>query len=502
MTKSPFLLCILDGVGLAPEGPGNAVKLAHTPVLDGLFAKYPHSQLRTDGGYVGLPDGQMGNSEVGHITLGSGRIIRQSLDRVTHDLQHGLFEKLPGYQKFIADSKDARAFHLVGLMSDGGVHGHINHALGLCRLLDKLGKPVFVHAIADGRDVEMKSGITQVAQFVEDIRDLKNVHLATINGRYYAMDRDNRWDRVEAAWRLMTEAQGTTFMTVQDAFQATYDAGQYDEFVPPAVIQSPLDGRILDGDAVLLFNFRADRMRQLARCFLGLEVGFKHGVPKLKALATMTSYDETYVGADVIYPPEAHHGTLGETVARAGLTQLRIAETEKYPHVTYYLNAGREDAYQDEDRILVASPKEVKSYDLKPEMSLPEVSDKLVAAILSRKYDFIALNIANGDLVGHTGSIPAVIAAVEAIDHALGNIIAAIQETGGAALVIADHGNAEEMIVDNRPSTSHSTNPVPCIYVGEKFTAIRNGGLADIAPTILKVMGLAIPAEMTGQPLL
>ncbi len=504
MNKKPFLLCIMDGVGESEKIEGNAVHAANTPTLDRLRREYPHSQLRTDGPFVGLPEGQMGNSECGHITIGSGRIIQQSLERIFTDIESGALFNQPGYKDFMAGAKDARAIHLLGMLSDGGVHSHTGHALGLCKELNKLGKPIFIHAIADGRDVPMRSGLEHFKQFQADIAPLKNVHLATISGRFYAMDRDKRWERMEEAWRLFTELKGTKFKSSDDAFQTIYDTGKHDEFVQPSVIEMPagLDARIQDGDALFLFNFRADRMRQIMACFLGLPgVGFTFAPPKLTAIATMTSYDETFVGPHVIYPPETHRNALGEVLDAAGKTQLRIAETEKYPHVTFYLNAGREEPYKGEDRILVPSPKEVKSYDLKPQMSLPEVTDKLVEAILSSKYDFIGLNIANGDLVGHTGVFEAVVKAVEAVDTAVGKILAAIRQMGGEALVIADHGNSEEMILNGQISTSHSTNPVPCFYVGPRKFTIHNGGLADVAPTILTLMGLPVPKEMIGKSL-
>ncbi len=499
MTKSPFLLCILDGFGCASEREGDAVAIAKTPHLDELRAHSPQSQIRTDGEYVGLPEGQMGNSEVGHMTIGSGRLIRQSLQRISDDLVQDVFSQIPAYECFLKESQDSRAIHLVGLVSEGGVHSHGEHLVGLSQLLNNLGKPVFIHAISDGRDVGMKSGQAYMGAFEDKIESLENVHLSTLIGRFYPMDRDNRWERVEEGWNLFTALEGQKFKTVSDVFETAYANGEYDEYIPPSVLGSK-ESSIQENDSVFLFNFRADRMRQLTRCFLGLE---KFKAPKLKALASMTAYDSQFEGKiHVMYPDKDLKGTLGEIIEEKGMTQLRIAETEKYPHVTYYLNGGREESYPHEDRILVESPKDVKSYDLKPEMALPEVTEKLVKAIRSGTYDFIALNIANGDMVGHSGQFEAAVKAVEHIDEALGKITHALKEVNGQALIIADHGNVEEMLVNGEPCTTHSTNPVPCIYVGSKKIKLFDGTLSNIAPTILELMGIDAPEEMTSESLI
>ncbi len=504
--KKPVLLCILDGVGIAPDGPGNAVTQAHTPTLDHLFATCPHAQLRTDGPFVGLPDGQMGNSEVGHITIGGGRVLKQSLERINDDIAAGRFAGQPAIQDFMRQAAPARAIHVIGLLSDGGVHSHGDHALAVCQALNSLGKPVFLHAITDGRDTDPYSAAAYVHDFTQKLAGLPNIHLVSIIGRFYAMDRDTRWERTLAAWNLFTQRVGTAYETPDAVFAATAADKISDEYVPACTLPVPtgLDARLQDGDAVFLFNFRADRMRQLTSLLIGQSHdGAPYTPVKTTALAAMTSYDETFdAHVDVIYASKNLANTIGEVVETAGLTQLRVAETEKYPHVTYYLSGGREQPFKGEDRILVASPKDVTSYDQKPQMSLPDVTDKMVAAITSGQYDFIALNIANGDMVGHCGDMSAAVTAMQAVDTALSRIIPAIQEAGGQALVIADHGNVEEMIKDGKPCTTHSTNPVPCIYVGPRDVTLRDGALADVAPTLLRLLDLSQPAEMTGRSLI
>jgi 2,3-bisphosphoglycerate-independent phosphoglycerate mutase len=501
----PLLICILDGVGHTDRVEGNAVLAANTPVMDQMAKERPQCLLRTDGEYVGLPPGQMGNSEVGHITIGSGRIIRQSLDRITYDLDHGLFAGLPGFESFAAAASKGRAIHLIGLFSDGGVHSHSAHALGIARILNEIGIPVYIHAIGDGRDVGMKSGAAHAAAFAKEMQSFENVHIASVIGRHFAMDRDSRWDRTGAAWNLYVKGEGEVLSSAEAAYLATYEQGEYDEYVPASRMSlfGTLDSRIKDNDSVLFFNFRADRMRQLARCFLGMEESFAKDLPKLKAVGTMTSYDEEYQASNlhIIYPPEAHQNTLGEVLSREGLKQLRLAETEKFPHVTFFFNAGKDEPWANEERILVPSPKEVRSYDLKPEMSLPEVTRQAVAAIESGTFDVVVMNIANGDLVGHCGIMEASIKAVEAVDHALSQILPALEKAGGEGIIFADHGNCEEMIVDGKPSTAHSTNPVVCTYVGPRALSLHDGGLSDIAPTALHLLGIPIPAEMTGKPL-
>ncbi len=502
MKKSPFLLCILDGVGIAPDSEGNAVTRAHTPVLDGLFDTCPHSTLRTDGRFVGLPEGQMGNSEVGHMTIGAGRVIKQSLSRISDDINDGVFQTRDEFKAFAQCAKEGRAVHIVGLLSGGGVHSHGSHAYALCTYLNDLGVPVFVHAITDGRDVALRNAQAYVRTFANKIAPLKHVHLATIIGRFYAMDRDKRWERMQKSWDVLIKNTGKPYADTDAVFDDQYGRDIFDEYIEPAVLALPdgLDGKIMDGDSVFLFNFRADRMRQMSDCFLGGDVGFDCHVPKLKALASMTMYDEAHMNTDmhIIYPQVTYDGLLGQAIAESGLTQLRVAETEKYPHVTYYLNVGLEEPFAGEQRLMVASPRDVKSYDLKPEMSLPEVTEKIITKINSASFDFIALNIANGDMVGHCGDMGAAVTAVERVDNALGDILAAVKAQGGQALVIADHGNVEEMSRDGEVCTTHTLNPVPCIYVGDKDVSLKDGALADVAPTVLSLMGLDVPTQMGG----
>ncbi|MES2729508.1 MAG: 2,3-bisphosphoglycerate-independent phosphoglycerate mutase [Pseudomonadota bacterium] len=504
--KKTVMLCILDGVGLAPDGPGNAVTRANTPFLDKLFETCPRSELRTDGPFVGLPVGQMGNSEVGHLTIGSGRVLKQSLERINEDIAAGSFATRPEIRAFMQKCPHARAIHIVGLISDGGVHSHGDHAIALCHTLNTLGKPVFLHAITDGRDTDAQGGLDYFERFMATIAPLQNVHLASIIGRFYAMDRDKRWERVLPAWNLLTQAHGTTFAGFKAAFTDAYDQSLSDEFIPASVLPVPtgLDPRLQDGDAVFLFNFRADRMRQITSMLIGQAMdGVAYTPIKTCALTSMTSYDDAFdLDVDAVYTAKDLTNTIGEIVAKSGMTQLRAAETEKYPHVTYYLGGGRETPFPGEDRLMIASPKEVTSYDEKPEMSLPLLTDKVVAAIESGAHDFIALNIANGDMVGHCGNMAAAMAAMEAVDAALSRIIPALQAAGGQAIIIADHGNIEEMIRDGKPCTTHSTNPVPCVYVGPRPVHLRNGSLADVAPTLLTLLNLPIAAEMSGQSLL
>ena len=501
--KKTILLCILDGVGVGPHDESNALYIAKTPTLDRLNKNHPHSQLRSDGAYVGVPKGQMGNSEVGHITIGTGRVIKQSLIQITDDFEKEQFQTKNAYAQFLNENKNSRAIHLIGLLSDGGIHSHIDHALGLCQLLNGLNKPIFVHAITDGRDTSVNAGIEQVVAFESQIKHLKNVHLVTVIGRFYAMDRDNRWDRTELAWDLYTQSKGAQFSSAKDALNSGYKDGLSDEHIKPSLLKCTgnLDHTIQDDDSVFLFNFRGDRMRQITRCFLGLEgIGFDCKKPNLKSLAAMTLYDAEFSqNCHIIYPPTTCKNSLGEVVSAAGLKQLRIAETEKYAHVTFFFNNGREEPFEQESRKLIPSPRDVETYDLKPEMSLPELTKQLVVAIESNEYDFIALNIANADMVGHTGNYQASIKAVEHIDDALNMIMKALDSVAGEMLIIADHGNIEQMSVDNKPSTTHTLNPVPCIYYGKRDIELQDGALSDVAPTILTMLDLNIPEQMTGK---
>lgn len=501
--RNTTLLCILDGFGLAPASSSNAISEANTPFIDQLFAERPNAELRTDGEYVGVVPGQMGNSEVGHITIGSGRVFQQALPKINDDLASGNLGNNEAYQSFLKDAK--ATIHIVGLLSDGGIHSHIDHLIHLCEDLNARGRCVVVHAILDGRD----TGVTEGKGFVEDFSkrtsSCEYVSLGTMIGRFYAMDRDERWERTEKAWRLYTEGLGESFGSPTAALEKQYEKEVFDEFIEPLVYAGEEDSCIRDNDAVLMFNFRADRMRQLTRCLIG-QGGLSDDCkrPGLSALASFTEYDAKFEGhCQVLYPKDASEDCLGKVVSDRGLKQLRIAETEKYPHVTFFFNNGREEPYAGEDRVLINSPKEVDTYDQKPEMSLPEVADTLIDKIESGAYDLIVLNIANGDMVGHTGNWPAALEAVQAIDKHLKRISDTISAHSGNMLIIADHGNIEEMKIGETASTAHSTNPVPCIYLDDKQQpSLVNGSLRDVAPTILEMMDQEIPGFMDGQSLL
>ncbi len=499
------LLCILDGFGIGENTDENAIYMANTPTLDKLNSHYPHSELRSDGNFVGIPDGQMGNSEVGHITIGTGRVIEQSLVKITNDMKNKTFQSKRAYKNFIKQSSNSRAIHLIGLLSDGGIHSHINHAIHLCKLLNKLGMPIFVHAITDGRDTSVNAAKEQIKAFQKQIKPLKNVSIVSVIGRFYAMDRDNRWDRTKFAWDLYTQCIGTKFSSVKQALSSAYRDGLSDEHIKPCTIETDatIDTCIKDNDSVFLFNFRGDRMRQLTSCFLNqLDPEFNWVIPRLNSLAIMTEYDIKFRNkCNIIYQPKVCKNSLGEVVSKAGFKQLRIAETEKYAHVTFFFNNGREKPFEQEDRILIPSPRDVATYDLKPQMSLPKLTEKLVHIIQSNKYDLIVLNIANADMVGHTGNFKAAVKAVEYIDSALSQILSTLKELKGEALIIADHGNIEKMSTNNHPSTTHTSNPVPCIYYGPRKVKLRNGSLRDVAPTLLEMLNLEVPKEMTGKSL-
>ncbi|MBI1363260.1 MAG: 2,3-bisphosphoglycerate-independent phosphoglycerate mutase [Proteobacteria bacterium] len=507
MKKQPFhpplLLCILDGFGLSDRTEGNAIKAANTPVLDGLLATCPHSKMMTHGPFVGLPEGQMGNSEVGHMNLGAGRVVLQNLERIQRDLDNGALAKSAPYKAALADLNKSRAIHMFGLLSDGGVHSHMDHAAALAAELDKLDKPVYIHAILDGRDTPPRDAKKQLPDFLKKIKGLKNVKIADVCGRFYAMDRDKRWDRTQAAYDMYTQGHAAfEGVDILAALASAHVRGEDDEFVQTTALPPLKDGgTVQNGDALFFFNFRADRMRQIVRTFIDAELTDMPRAmrPKLTTVITMTEYDSTFDGrVRVMFAPELHRNLLGEILAQEGKRQLRIAETEKYAHVTFFFNGGRDEPYNGEDRILVPSPK-VRTYDLQPEMSLPELTDKLVAAIESKQYDFIVCNVANGDMVGHSGIMEAGIAAVEAIDTFLDKVLLAVKRAGGEAMITADHGNIEEMLDDKGGrSTQHSTNPVPFIYVGRTGAKVKDGRLADVAPTVLTLMGLPIPMDMDG----
>ena len=498
------MLVVLDGWGWREETADNAVRQARTPTFDRLWAAGPRAFLRTSGRDVGLPDGQMGNSEVGHLNIGAGRVVMQDLPRISDAIASGEIRKAPALTELLDKlKKRGGTCHLIGLVSPGGVHSHQDHAAALAKILSDAGVRTVVHAITDGRDTPPQSAGDDLKRLTAALP--KEVAVATVVGRYYAMDRDKRWERVVKAYNAMVEAQGPRFADPQAAIADAYAKKQFDEFVLPAVIG---DYRGMnDGDGVLCFNFRADRVREILAAMLDPAfAGFpRKRIVRFAAAVGMTQYsDELDKLMASIFPPQSFPNILGEVVANAQRTQLRMAETEKYPHVTYFLNGGREAPYTGEDRIMVPSPK-VATYDLQPEMSAPELTAKAVEAINSSRYDMIVLNFANPDMVGHTGSLPAAIKAVETVDLGLGQIADAIAKQGGALLVTADHGNCELMRdpATGGPHTAHTTNPVPILLLGADNRSLLAGGrLADIAPTLLELMDLPKPAEMTGASLL
>ncbi len=500
----PVALCILDGWGLREARENNAVALANTPTYDRLMQTCPHATLKTSGRDVGLPDGQMGNSEVGHMNIGAGRVVSMDLGRIGLAIEDGSFAKNPALQRFIDKlRKSGGAAHLIGLMSEGGVHAHIDHAIAAARVIAAAGIPVRVHALTDGRDVPPGSATPDLARLQAELPE--NARIATVIGRFYAMDRDKRWDRVERAFDAIVRAKGLTAENPADAVSAAASRGETDEFITPTVI-GDYPGMI-DGDGVLCLNFRADRARELMAALgaPGFDAFDVSNRADLAAMAGFASYsDEHDKYMDVLFPKENIVNTLGHWVAQHGLRQFRLAETEKYPHVTFFLNGGEETPEQGEDRMMPNSPK-VATYDQAPEMSSAEVTARFVKAI-EEGYDLIVTNYANPDMVGHTGDLQAAIKAVEAVDRGLGQVVDALEKVGGAMIITADHGNCETMIdpETGNPHTAHTTNPVPVILVGGPDGArLRDGGrLADLAPTLLALMGLEQPPEMTGVSLL
>ena len=501
MSKTPTTLIIMDGFGLGAESSSNAVAVANTPVLDRLFAEYAHTTLSASGLDVGLPEGQMGNSEVGHTNIGGGRVVFQDLPRISLAIKDGTFFDVPAYNKAMDEclAKNS-SLHLFGLLSDGGVHSHIDHLFALLEMAKRKGlKKVFVHCFLDGRDVSPTSGKGFVERLQAKCEELGVGRIATVMGRYYAMDRDKRWERVQQAYEAMVYGEGVQNDDPVDAVAQSYADGITDEFVEPVVCDR--DGVVSDNDSVIFFNFRPDRAREITRCFVDEEFdGFQREFFPVTFICN-TEYDSTMPNVTVAWPREAVQNGLGEYLSSMGMTQLRIAETEKYAHVTFFFNGGVEMQYPGEDRVLVASPK-VATYDLQPEMSAIEVCDKCVERIESGAYDVIILNFANCDMVGHTGVLEAAIKAVETVDTCVGRVVDATLAMGGIAMVTADHGNAEQMCEpDGKPMTAHTTNLVPFILCGAG-SELRPGRLADIAPTILDVMGLACPPEMDGQSLI
>ncbi len=501
--KRPVMLMILDGWGWREEAENNAVRLAHTPHFDRLWAASPHAFLKTSGLDVGLPPGQMGNSEVGHLNLGAGRVVMQDLPRINQAIADGsLRQALAGSGLVDALKASGGACHLLGLVSPGGVHAHQDHAVALAHLLVEQDIPVRIHIFTDGRDTPPRSAAGYVRAFAAALPP--QAVIASLTGRYFAMDRDHRWERVETAWRAMVLGEGPEFADASSAIEASYAQGVTDEFIPASVIGSY--GGMEDGDGLLSFNFRSDRIREILDAVLLPQFdGFSRSRrPVLAKAVSMTSYSaELDAVMPALFAPQTLANGLGETVAKAGLAQIHMAETEKYPHVTYFFNGGEETPYPREDRVMVPSPK-VATYDLQPDMSAPELTERAVEAIASGRYDLVVLNFANPDMVGHTGVLSAAIAAVETVDAGLGRIAEAVAQAGGALLVTADHGNCELMVdpETGAPHTAHTTFPVPVMVIGSEAKGLANGRLADIAPTLLALLAVPQPAEMTGSSLL
>lgn len=510
MSKKPTVLMILDGYGLNKNCEHNAVCEAKTPVMDQLMSQCPYVEGQASGMAVGLPEGQMGNSEVGHLNMGAGRIVYQELTRITKAIEDGdFFENQELLAAVENAKKNGSALHMFGLLSDGGVHSHITHLFGLLELAKRQGlEKVYVHCFLDGRDTPPASGKGYIEELQKKMDELGVGQIGVVSGRYYAMDRDNRWDRVELAYKALTAGEGVKGTDAAEAVQASYDEGKTDEFVVPTVIEK--NGKpvatIQDGDSVIFFNFRPDRARELTRAFCDPEFkGFEREKKLDLTFVCFTDYDETIPGKLVAFKKEEIKNTFGEYLAAHNMTQARIAETEKYAHVTFFFNGGVEEPNQGEDRILVKSPK-VATYDLQPEMSAPAVCDKLVEAIKSQKYDVIIINFANPDMVGHTGVENAAIKAIETVDACVGRAVDAIKEVNGQMFICADHGNAEQLVdyETGEPFTAHTTNPVPFILVNAdpSYTLREGGKLADIVPTLLELMGMEQPEEMTGKSLL
>jgi 2,3-bisphosphoglycerate-independent phosphoglycerate mutase len=500
-----MVLCVLDGWGYREDPSDNAVMQAQTPALCKLWTNNPHALLQASEEWVGLPKGQIGNSEVGHMNLGAGRVVMQDLLRIDKTTDEDAFGAIPALAALIAKlQQDGGTCHLLGLVSEGGVHSLQSHIAALAKAVSAAGVPVVIHAWTDGRDVPPQAAEGEITRFLNAVAPLKGVTVGTLGGRYFAMDRDNRWDRVEKSYRAMVIAEAPVVADPLTAIRDSYAAGKHDEFIAPVVIQGYAGMK--DGDGLVIANFRADRVRQISAALVDPAfAGFdRPRIVRFAGAVTMTEYSSALSTLmPVLFAPQSLDKGLGEIAAAAGLRQLRAAETEKYPHVTFFFNGGREQPYEGEDRIMVASPK-VATYDLDPAMSANELTDKVVAAIETGAYDLVIMNYANMDMVGHTGMLGAAIAAVEAVDRGIARIAAAVEQQGGALLVTADHGNCEVMRdpVTGAPHTAHTLNVVPMILAGAKAgTVVHDGRLADIAPTILEVMGLPQPTEMTGQSL-
>ncbi len=506
MKTQKVLLMILDGWGIGDGSKSDVISTVHPPYISAMTARYPHAQLRTDGENVGLPDGQMGNSEVGHLNIGAGRIVYQDLVKINRAARDNSIMQNPEIVKAFEYARDKGVkVHFMGLVSDGGVHSSIDHLYKLCDIAKAYGiERTFVHCFMDGRDTDPHSGKGFIEQLEAHMAQSTG-RIASIIGRYYAMDRDKRWERVKVAYDQLVSGVGEKATDMVAAMQKSYDEGVTDEFVKPIVAVDgngePV-GLIEKDDLVIFFNFRNDRAKELTIVLTQEDMPEQgmHTIPLY--YCCMTPYDAKFTGLHILFDKENVHNTIGEYVSKMGLRQLRIAETEKYAHVTFFLNGGREDKFENEDRILVPSPK-VATYDLKPEMSAYEVRTKLVEALKTQKYDFICLNFANGDMVGHTGVYDAIVKAVKAVDECVGDVVEAAKANGYEVVQIADHGNADHAInADGTPNTAHSLNPVPIVVVSDRVAAVHNGVLADVAPTVLKLMGLPQPAEMTGKPLI
>ncbi len=513
----PVVLIILDGWGINPKKEGNAIALAKPPVYNSLLTKYPHTVLDASGETVGLPDGQMGNSEVGHLNIGAGRVVYQDLTRIDLSIKISDFYLNNAFLDAIKKAKEkGSALHLLGLVSDGGVHSHIHHLFALLKMAKDEGlKNVFIHAFLDGRDTPPKSGIKYLQTLEKRLKEIGIGKIATISGRYYAMDRDKRWDRVEKAYNAMVIGEGEKNSSSVKAIEDSYEKGVTDEFILPTVIVDEKDkpaALIQDNDSVIFFNFRADRAREITTALSAKDFSEFHRKekPELSSFVTMTVYNEEF-NLPAAFPPVRLTNILGEVISKAGLKQLRISETEKYAHVTYFFNGGDEKAFEGEDRMLIPSPRDIPTYDKKPEMSAYEVTDEVIKQINSKKYAFIVLNYANADMVGHTGVLDAAIKAVETVDECLGKVLKAVEENNGVAIITSDHGDADQMIdyETGQPHTAHTMNPVPFIVINnvgvqnfEPLQLREKGIFADIAPTILELMDISKPVDMTGVSLI
>ena len=500
MQQQKAILIILDGWGIGDGSKSDAIAQAQTPNIDKLKQDYPHSQLYTSGEHVGLPDGQMGNSEVGHLNIGSGRIVYQDLVRINKAIQEDSMKDNSQIKKVLSYLKDSKKkLHLIGLVSDGGVHSSAEHLYHLCDIAHKNEiDNVIIHAITDGRDTDPKSGLQYIKNLEEKIANT-SAQIGTLIGRYYAMDRDKRWDRIKKAYDLYTAREGKSTENFTAAIQASYQNNITDEFIEP-LYNPNVNGKIEEGDLVICFNFRTDRLRELTTVLTQEDIEGMHKLPL--EFYTMTNYDARFKNINVIYDKPNLKNTLGEIISKANLKQLRTAETEKYAHVTFFFSGGREEPFEGEDRILVHSPK-IATYDLKPEMSAIELKDKLIESINSKKYELIVVNFANGDMVGHTGIYPAITKAIETVDSCIGEISKAIIKNQYEAIIIADHGNSDfAKNPDGSPNTAHSLNPVPFILLSDRYQKVKNGVLADVAPSILELMNIPQVKEMTGKSLL